>query len=362
MILLYILFIQKKNNEIILSDKNIEVKSLKVLQKLLPNFGDLIVFLEIEFENIEQNKATEIVKSVNEHTSNTLRLLYLIDCYGNVLDELKNQFKEVIAVLFSVAENFEFSDKDQRLNKIFPNLQLFLVGKVSAVQWKYVDVEFPSLNNFYIVFIENEINETHVASFLKKNPQIKAFEINDPSLKVLKEVNDNLPNLISLEINGLSKNYGNDKIDSVHFKNVKKIAIRTQNENEIPEKIGFHQVNNITLNINTTFSDKWFDFIANKIHSKVIYFKLETKSLTKDQLLNLPEKLPDLTEVALHSPVEFAADDVIHFIEKVNHLQILQIFIEMDKNEQDKFKNKFKDDKSVSLTPYQDGVVIKIVR
>lgn len=340
------------------------MNSLKVLQKLLTTFGNLIHLLKINFDKIESNHATEIVKSVNDRTSNTLKSLYLTECYGKVLDELKNQFSEVFTLSITTAKHFEFSDKNRKLNQLFPNIQFFLASDMSVSEWTFIDGEFPFLNSFHVKLSEktgNAFDESHIASFLKKNTQIKEISIIDSSLKALKDANDILSNLNSLEIDGLSKNYGDDKIDSVHFKNVKKLRVIANVENEIPQKVVFDQVDDLFIKTQNKFSTKWFDFISNQIHSKVNSFKLETVDLTKDQLLTIPNKMPDLKAVIVQSPVKFANDEVVDFVQTNKHLETLELIIKMDKADQDKLEKTLEKDWTVVFAPEGSDGNVKIL-
>lgn len=149
------------------------MKSIKVMNKILWKFGALIQYLQIDFEEIHGDQANEVVKSVNDAISKTLKLFYLLNCKEHVLDELRNPFPGVITVFFTSIKtsNFQFSDKNQRLNKLFPNLLIFLVH-AKASEWSLIDGAFPSLQSFLVKLpmelSKNGIDESHVSSLEKE--------------------------------------------------------------------------------------------------------------------------------------------------------------------------------------------------
>lgn len=76
-----------------------------------------------------------------------------------------------------------------------------------------------------------------------------------------------------------------------------------------------------------------------KQNSQISYLKITEGELSKEQFVALPETAPKLEFVYLSCASKFVADDIISFIEKCKSLLESSVSVEMDENEQKRFKD-----------------------
>lgn len=146
---------------------------------------------------------------------------------------------------------------------------------------------------------------------------------------------------------------------------MEELEITSYDENEVPEKIEFDQMEKLTLKLYSNFGNKWIDFISNQVNSKVNTFKVDAKNLTKDQLLTIPDKLTELKIVSVKSYSKYAAQDIVNFVKKIKHLDTLELYVGMEDSQRDELKNTLDKDWTVEIVPIgglAERVVIHIGR
>lgn len=329
---------------VIETEKFIYLNTYNSTEDILNIFGDLIQNLHLNFADIEMDVIQKFVEIINEKSFASARKLELIFCKENVLEGFKNPFKGVTSLTFSSNLIGKFDGKGRKLNELFPNVQEFYVRHTKASDWATIDGHFPNLRWFEaslpIAKKQNDVDETHISSFLKKNSRIDNFSIENADFKILKATNEVLPKLTTLKIDQFSRNNQNDEGKGIHFQNVKKLTIKSGNEEKMPEDISFEQLEELKLYIEPEFSDKSIEFIKKLGIERLKTFTLYTRVLTKDTFLKVPKILPNLefTHISMVNRITLTANDVLDFIDKSQQLKELTVNLQMQDNEKNKLK------------------------
>lgn len=119
-----------------------------------------------------------------------------------------------------------------------------------------------------------------------------------------------------MTINRLSDDYSAYDGDVIQFDTVKALQIHVDDQ-EIAEKIAFKKVQTISLDIETEFNDKWMDFVNRQLNEDLCKLHLYPKMITKDQLLNLAQKL-SMKSAKIECDIELVAEDVVNFLRNSN--------------------------------------------
>lgn len=317
------------------------IKNSNLVSIFLRIFGDLIRKFAISFESIDACPGKEVIESVNRYCSKSLFRLELENCKENVLDELKNTFLNMRTVLLSSSQSksLEIGPDAVKLNKLFPNLESLLLKYTKKKDWDLIGDTFPNLTMLVVELPagkeENRPDETDVGNLLRKNLNIEILSIQHSTLHVLKEANDILLYLKNLEIKFLSTEYLNYDGDPIRFNNVRQLTVHSdRSKDEIPEYIFFDQLLELKLYIKPDFTDKWILFISNQLNKNIIKLTLSTGVLAKEQFIALTYLLPKLNGVSIESSTDYAAKDIINFIENSHNLVTLRMKVPMEISEE----------------------------
>lgn len=311
------------------------VKNVNVVKNILDTFDGLIRILAINFENIQTSEGYEIVKHLNSKQLHSFLMLGLWNSKGNVLDEWKNAFPNVINFGFSSSKktSLEIKNDNPKLWQLLPKLENFELDCTQVSDWKLIGNQFPKLNTFKVKLPQsrnqNQPNEGPVVSLLTNSKQIEYLTIVDTNLGLLKGVGDNLAEIKNLTISSLSESYSDDKIEPFELNNVKYLKIESKID-AIPEKVAFYELDGITLNIQ--FTNKWAKFFSKQIKT-VEDFTLASNKLSNEDLLKIAQHLPFLKTVDISTQSAFQANDIFVFVGHNNKLKSLVLNAKMKEDE-----------------------------
>lgn len=351
---------------LILGSFSIDVRNFKLIIDLLDNFGDSMHYMGMDFNRMTADEGEEIIKTISERCSDSVRILILNDCKGSALSQLKKPFVTVNFLKFSTSESAKFIGMDMKLNKIFPKVTKLHIEHTTVSDWVFIGDSFPLLTSFKIE-LQSSINDdqAHILNFLKQNSQIDCLTVMDANLKFLKEAIEILPNLETLTLIHLQNDYMNGQCDAIHFETLKEVKIDAFFMDKIPDKIIFDRLVKLTIKFIDNFDDQWIQFIDKQVNKNLNMLTLFTGNLTEKYFLQIPEKLSHLLIVSIKCITAFTADNIKQFIEKSKHLSDLKMEIHMDKMEQDALKELLNDDWNIEVvnsTNQSDEVTIYLER
>lgn len=301
----------------------IKIHSYKVSQSFINNFGDLVSDLIVIFYYVNPDESRQMVKAINDQCFVSLKSLALAQCDGNSLDQLSNTFTNVKSFTFSTKKLDLQSDN--KLNRIFPNVNALTVERTVASDWTFINGHFAHLIRFSVDFPENQspdsVRELHIANFLRNNTQITDLSIAYSNLTLLKEVNTILTQMEHLTLNFLPKKFLDDQHQPVHFETVKHFTLNT-NYGEIPEMTVFDQLEKLT--IQSKSSTEWIKFISKQVNRNLSELNL-FNDVRPEKLAIVPEKLPNLHVVHITCTWIIKAKQIVEFIENSNSLRHLRI-------------------------------------
>lgn len=364
-------FVNDVNNEISEDDKRSAVilRSFSMFKKVFNVFGNLIQYFKIYFDYIDSAIGQEIVKYINECCTDSLKMLTLEDCKENVLDDLNKTFPNVLESTFSISssQKLVIRENTQPLNELFPALNQLQIEYTRASDWKKIGYEFPQLKCVHVNLPKLKVaelpDETFVVHLIENSPEIKHFSIKHSSLMLLKEVNEILPQLDNLELHYLAKNYSNFCGDTINFENVIGLTVfEDQSDYKIPEKIHFHRLEQLTLNLQPEFTDTWIDFISKQLNQTITTFNLTVGILSNEHLLNIPIILPNLETVVIRCGTDFTAGEIMTFLSKSEHLKNVEMIIQMEKIEVSNLRSKLQGKWRYAIHPARRRVKINLER
>jgi len=314
----------------------IVVKSVDVIINIFHTFGDLIHNFRIDFENIDEQQGKLIVLHLNAKNLESYKTLALRNCKGTILDEWKNPLPNLVEFSFSSSSKDKLNVKSgKKLYELLPEVEILKFDYTRDSDWSFIGDEFSDLNNFQVVLPEaNEQDgpdDFHVLNLLQNSKNVEYLTITNTNLKLLNGINKNVPELKNLTLESLSKDYSNNKLETVEFKNVKYLNIDIKT-NAFPEKLFFSGLEGFQLNV-SKFTEKWFELIKN---NSVISFALVSTELSNEELLKIPNHLPYLKNIQIQSQSTFKANEFVDFVKSNKKLTTLEMLILMKESEQKK--------------------------
>lgn len=321
----------------------IHLRNSNAINIIFTRFGDLIRKLKISFGQIELVKAEQITELLNNQCSDTIEDLYLEDCDTNILAHLKRNFTKVFQLEFSSNQNEKFTiDTDGvGLQSIFPNLYALHLGYLSETDWNFIAGSWTSLREFEMKLCkakwQNQEDTAHVMSFLPYIHQIKYLTLHNTNLYVIDCVNMELLQLYSLKLQGLSEDYLSYQGQPVHFSDLRMLTITIDSDNETPEMIFFHRLEQLTIELtdDQKFTNKWMAFLTHQVNANLSYFSLSAKDIEINDFLNIPNVLNSLKSVRISCPTTFLAEHITTFLAKSQLLDDLDLGIAMNNSEEE---------------------------
>lgn len=344
----------------------IQLKHFENIQNILRTFGDLMQAISISFYYIDETKGIEIIECINRNSTELIKF-EVNDCYGKVLERLKTPFSKVYIATFSANSYRDFNNNvlTQKFDRIFPQLQHLFVKTVNENDWKIVGNKFPHLKSLTVDLPEPiEPGRPDVDSLFKNSPDINSLTISYSSLKILKAASDFLPNLNVLEVKRLSNDVYDD--DQIHFKNVTVFSMTVTSENEqIPQKMDFTQLQMITLSLSFDFSDEWSTFFNNHEENTIEFLDLTADSFGEKHLSNIVERQPNIKWAFIHSKTKISADSIADFVEHSKRMFRFQLVARLiDISQRDFLEGKLEDewDIEMSYLNYNDYLEVTLKR
>lgn len=169
----------KKKIFFTLSATIVSVHSVNAAKDILNIFGDLIQDFGIDFNEISESDAREIVKLVNEKCSKSLKSFKLERFKQSLIDEFKNAFEVINSLTYSSHITNEKVDPNVELSKYFPNVVQLQINDLKKNDWAILG-RFQSLKSITLK-VENQEKENWT-DFLRKNVDVKTFELDAESL------------------------------------------------------------------------------------------------------------------------------------------------------------------------------------
>lgn len=342
--------------------------NFELIIAFLGSFGELIHYIEINFEKIDESQGKAIVKMINDRTTESLCMLRLLSCKGTVLDDLKNTFPNVFVSNFSSSytQSLVIKSDAPNFNALFPNLQCLSIEYTRESDWLLIGDEILGLTNLYVelpkLIVDGLPNEAHVEQLLTKNPQIHTLAIQHSSLHLLKETNEKLPKLRALELQCFSDNYTNYNGDPVSFKHVKFLTIHADSrQQQIPQGIAFEAIQELELYIQPEITDIWIEFINKQINSNISQLEIYTSLMSHEHLINIADNLTQLEKAIIHCGNAFIANEIITFLDK-SQLKFVTLKIEMTKTEQNELRKKISKIWKCDVQPCGRRVLISLER
>lgn len=321
-----------------LNQQQIIIQNFSLVKMILNVFGDLIRKLDISFENIDSCPGREIINNVNRNCSQSLKRLEMKNCKEYVLDSLKMTFPHMRTALFSSSQSksLQISSDAGKFDQLFPNLESLLLEYTTKSDWKLIGNEFPKLTMLAVELPNGKDpdrpDDIYVGNWLKSNTKIEILSIQYSTLNILRAANELLLNLKNLELRFLSTEYLNYTGDPIHFNNVRQLTVQSNRSNEeTPEFIFFHQLQELKLYVKPELNDKWILFIGQQLNKKsIIKLYISTTVLTRERFNSLSDLLPNLIGVSVECSTDYTAKDIIKFIEKSNQLMTLRMKVPME--------------------------------
>lgn len=345
------------------------IRSYAMFERIFTPFSDLIQYIKLQFEFIDATVGQKMVKTINSNCVDSLKMLTLEGCKGNVLDALNSTFPEVIDSTFSSSSSHRLVIQKgaQTLNSLFPKLNQLLIEYTRASDWSIIGDEFPNLKCIHVNLPKMAVaelpNETFVMNLTQNSPELVHFSIKHTTLSLLKEIHDTLPKIDCLELHYLANNYSNSFGDPILFDNVITLIVYEDKSDErIPEKIHFPQLKQLTLNLQPEFTDTWLDFIKEQLNQTINTFNLTVGILTNEHLLTIPVILPHLQNVIIRCGTDFTANEVMTFLSRCKYLLKAEFVIQMEKLEMDVLRNKLLGKWKYGIHPAKRRVKINIQR
>lgn len=176
-------------------------------------------------------------------------------------------------------------------------------------------------------------NDENVLNFLKDNTQITTLSIGHGNLNFLNEVNGILPALKNLKLNELSEDYLNCECDP-RFEKVENFTIESNHNSTYPEHIHFNYLQELTLNIQPEFNEKWIEFISQRMGLNIYRLTLQSAVLPNEQILTIAEKMSKLKTAKIVCQSQIPAHAITGLIEKCDQLHTLEVDAFMDEIEE----------------------------
>lgn len=320
-------------------DKLVHVANINALEDILDIFGSDIYSFIVDFQEIDVNDGKEIVEYINDECFENLEKFYLINCKGNVLDRLKNEFKYMSEVKFSssASEDLVFDIDGHTMQNIFPTLHTLRVDYSTPSDWTFIKGKYEKLQILEVHLpqtIRNDtINGWHISSLFMNNKKIIDLTIVHPTLKLLKVVHEKLRRLEDLHMIGLSNNYSDILNQPFQFRPLKHLILHPNHEHEIPWKISFPKLDEFTLKTEHNLTSEWMEFISKQIDSNLGELRLKTQGLEREYFASIPGIFSGLKDVIISCQSRFTADDVLNFMEETKQLTSFKLEICIDELE-----------------------------
>lgn len=324
----------------------------------------------MNFKQIDIIQCRDIVRNIDNKVSKTLINLILDGCHGNLLNEFRHKFLKVTRLSFSTVESqkLQITSKTRGMYEVFPKLASLIIRYTKASDWAYLDGQFPKLNSLDVEFQyikeKDNFDETNLAYFLKLNPNTSRLRLQNVDLNCLKKITEASSTIDYLELDLLTDASQDYKGNNIYMDSVKELAFDSYFVKGVPKKIFFNHLIKFSFDITPTLTDNWLEFFDKNINKRLKILTLFTNTLTIEQFLKIPDKLPHLIQLDFECASEFTANGIKQFLKKFKFLKSVDMNIQINKSEQTALTEILPDEWNVDFSPnpLQNRVRVSIDR
>lgn len=297
----------------------VRIEDYNLMFKILNIFGHLVIALKIDYQNFESKRMIELNHYINHRCSESIIHLELRNYpHENVLDVIRMPFKNAEKISFGFER---ITDSIMTLDEMFPKMRRLDLNNVRIIDASFFERRFIHLEDFSISFVTPEgLNQEGIKSVIKANPQIRSLQLTHSSENLLKFISENLPQLEELQLTWIKWNTNNER-DMIHFKNVKKLLVKTTRNS--PKKLVFDNLQELILDCSEQISIEWMNFVVENRNLT----KIETiyGSLNDWQLNMFGEYLRNLEEASINCGPNIQIETFGKFIENNLNLKTLKL-------------------------------------
>lgn len=357
-------FTERMGKSIEVSKNEIFVRNIFVVRQMIRVFGSFINTIIVDFENISVNNGKMIVKFLNDRAFEVVGDLRFLNCRGNVLDGLKNQFERVVAFRFSTnaVQSLNYNTENPNLPEVFPTLNYLRLDYIKPSDWNFIDGTIHNLFNFNIELPDSRKkdgnDEIQIIRFLAKNRQIEQLTLSKTNLKLLKAINETLPKLEFLFLVGLAKHYMDNHDNPVELRSLKDLMILPDKMGKLPIKVAFSELFQLNIELHEEFNDKWLLFLIKQVNRDLVQFTLYCPKISIVHFLTIPEHFHSLRAAIFIGEFHLESNDILSFMAKAGLLKYLELNIKMIETEQQRLKTSLTTNWNLTYTPYDNGRVI----
>lgn len=128
--------------------------------------------------------------------------------------------------------------------------------------------------------------------------------------------------------------------EPIHFHNLGLLVIMSAEDSELPKNVIFHQLSGLQLGFEYDPTDRLTQFLGEQVISNLheLTIGCEQCSLSKELLLEIPQKQPNLLEFTIATKTTLLANEVLDFLTKNKHLSTVTMLIMMEFVESQRLK------------------------
>lgn len=301
-----------------------EIRGYKVGLKVLEYLGSAIRKIHLGDYQIDRNTLIAYMSAINKYCSksNELHLYYL---ESDTLKQLTHPFEHVESLTLNIEQ---ITNGTLSLNQLFPALRSFALVFRLYMNGDFINCELPHLEHFSASFVYQFCTvamEIKIEKLLQKNPHIRSIHLCNFSNRLLRKINELLPNLDILNITNRVRN-GRDIIDGggIRMESVKTLISPIN----VPDQMIFPTLQEFHMRYVFFYSiprhQIWQEFFHNHRSIKRLYVDLA--GLGELMYFNrFTIELPELTEIHIDNQILFTIDDIIHFIMSNANLTVFRL-------------------------------------
>lgn len=262
-----------------------------------------------EKENRHHWRQTERV--IFKYCIKTLTEIHLINCRGNVLEEIHNPFQNVTNVY---VYDFLAEPTTVKLSQWFPNTRDLDMECATTAIHRYAMGKFRFLVELrlsirYVGAADCRQNDTNIRKFLRSNRQITKLYVDslfgawlNCDIEFMEFISKTLTRLEKMRWDHMRMLIA-EKPKHIHFEHVKSFELQTMGEFPESVTISFGRLKSMKLYGFSANDKKWTEFIVqNENLVKLGYFPtLQLHDQTAKNLLKITTKLPNLKSIYLQA-------------------------------------------------------------
>lgn len=306
----------------------IEIYDETLCSKLMRNFGKFIISLSINFDNLAafDRYYSSIQHQIMEYCTDSLEELEVINCQNFKLHESNEAFKEMRNVSLTACD---FDDKEVNLNRLFPNLDRLELLRNTLTNKDCIEKNIPGMSYLAISLNKNGFSKDNFLTALCFNQQLTGLHLlSNINSNILQSITEVTPFLEYLHLHITSYDFPDDQ--TIHFHNVKKLAITLTGSEFINFPIWFDHLLEMELTVNCGLGKDSMDFIIR--NEKLIKLTIAAPSwkpvqLSDIDLMSIATKLPNLTDLTFQR-CNISASGAIAFMKECKVLNDFRFTVE----------------------------------